>query len=95
MRTEIIHKVPNGKLLRIGIEFDTTVIHSIQINGDFFAHPEDIIQRFESALLHLPVESNPEKVTHLLDHIVAEKNARIIGFDTKTLAELICTAVNP
>ena len=95
MRTEITHKVPNGKLLRISLEYDTTTLLSAKICGDFFCHPEETIEAMEKALYHLPVEAKPERVKHLLDHVTTEKKAQLVGFDTETLSKLICEAINP
>ncbi len=95
MHTEITHKVPNGKLLRITLEYDTTTLEKIRICGDFFCHPEETIEGMEKALNHLPVEAKPERIKHVLDEVVAQKKAQLVGFDTETLSKLISEAINP
>ncbi len=93
MHTEITHKIPQGKLVRISLDFDTTILQNIKICGDFFIHPEETIEEMERALYHLPVESTEERIKHLLDHAVHAKNAQLIGIDTQSVARLIHEAI--
>ncbi len=93
MQTEITHKIPNGKLVRISLEFDTTILQKIRINGDFFIHPEETIEEMERVLHNLPVESTQERIQQLLDQAVASKHAELIGIDTATVAKLIHEAI--
>jgi len=93
MRAEITHKIPQGKLVRISLEYDTTILHSIKICGDFFIHPEETIEEMEQALHHLPVESAEARIQQLLDRAVRAKNAQLIGVDTQTVAKLIHEAI--
>jgi lipoate---protein ligase len=50
MSGQFIRKVPGGKLLRVSVESNEGIIESVRISGDFFAHPEDIIEALESKL---------------------------------------------
>jgi len=50
MEKRFVHKVPGGKLLKVRLDYASGVINSLRINGDFFAHPEDAIERLESML---------------------------------------------
>lgn len=93
MQTEITHKIPNGKLVRISLEFDTTILQKIRICGDFFIHPEETIVDMENALFNLPVESSEERIQSLLDQAVHKKKAELIGIDTATVAKLIHEAI--
>lgn len=93
MHTEITHKVPGGKLLRMSLEYDTTVLLRAKICGDFFIHPEETIMDMERVLLSLPVESEMERIKELLDRAVNHHHAQLIGVDTKTIAELIHGAI--
>ncbi|MEK6901970.1 MAG: hypothetical protein AABX02_00075 [archaeon] len=93
MHVEITHKIPNGKLVRISLEYDTTILQNIRICGDFFIHPEETIEEMERALYHLPVEASEERIQSLLDHAVSSKRAELIGIDTQTVAKLIHEAI--
>lgn len=89
MHAEITHKIPHGKLVRISLDYDTTILHDIKICGDFFIHPEETIEEMERALYHLPVEAAETRIQQLLDRAVQTKNAQLIGVDTQTVAKLI------
>ncbi|MDP2666048.1 MAG: hypothetical protein Q8P05_00925 [Candidatus Diapherotrites archaeon] len=94
MRADITHKIPQGKMVRLTLEYDTTILHSAQICGDFFVHPEETIAAMEQALVKIPVESTRERVQHILDGVVERHHAQLIGVDTPTLSQLICEAIN-
>ncbi len=93
MHAEITHKIPQGKLVRISLEFDTTILHDIKICGDFFIHPEETVVEMERALFHLPVEATETRIKSLLDRAVETKNAQLIGVDTASVAKLIHEAI--
>lgn len=93
MHTEITHKIPQGKLVRISLDFDTATLQHIKICGDFFVHPEETIEEMERVLLHLPVEAGEGRIQELLDHVVAHRGAQLIGIDTQTVAKLIHEAI--
>lgn len=95
MRTEILYKIPNGKMVRLYLDFDTTLLNYIQICGDFFVHPEETISEMERALTRIPIESGRGRVKGLLDRVVENNDAELIGVDTQSLADLICEAMNP
>lgn len=89
MHAEITHKIPQGKLVRISLDYDTATLQNIKICGDFFIHPEETIEEMERALYHLPVEAAETRIQQLLDRAVHAKNAQLIGVDTQTVAKLI------
>jgi hypothetical protein len=70
MWSKSIYKVPNGKLLKIFLEYSTEkkLINKISITGDFFAHPEESIDLMEAEL----------KNTILAKEILLEKVSSII-----------------
>ncbi len=45
-----IHKVPNGKLLKVTVEFLGDTLKKVQIKGDFFIYPEESLDELELAL---------------------------------------------
>jgi hypothetical protein len=44
------HKVPNGKLLKVTVEFTHDTLNKVQIKGDFFIYPEESLDELEVAL---------------------------------------------
>ena len=93
MHTEITHKIPNGKLVRISLDYDTATLQRAKICGDFFIHPEETIEEMEFVLRHLPVEAGEERIKRVLDAVVLTKNAQLIGIDTQSVAKLIHEAI--
>lgn len=56
---KIVKKICGGKLLRLSIAIEEgppQSIRSININGDFFAHPESAIEELESGLIGKTIE---------------------------------------
>ncbi|MEK6970391.1 MAG: hypothetical protein AABW68_01700, partial [archaeon] len=62
MHAEITHKIPQGKLVRLSMDYDTTILQKIRICGDFFIHPEETILDMEGVLTSLPVEAGEERI---------------------------------
>ncbi len=56
MTGSYIGKPSGGKLLRLSLEWDQGLVHSVSVRGDFFAHPEDGFDAAEAALAGTPVE---------------------------------------
>ena len=81
MNTNIVHKVPQGKMLRIEADITDSTINSIKITGDFFVHPEETITEIENFLIGKKVEKIEQGLSIFLD----KKNIRIIGFTPKDL----------
>ena len=52
MKGKTIYKVPNGKLLKIYLDYDkrSLIINNINIMGDFFVYPEESIEKIENKL---------------------------------------------
>lgn len=43
-------KVPNGKMLKVSVEFEKDRIEKVIIRGDFFIHPEESLDDLEMTL---------------------------------------------
>jgi hypothetical protein len=92
MRFQSVYKVPQGKLLKISLEYNekNNIIKEIQITGDFFAYPEEAIERMEAELKNTLFERS-----HLLKKIrsiIHENNIQFIGVDAEGLTQgiLMC-----
>jgi hypothetical protein len=46
MHSQSVYKVPQGKLLKVSLEYDEkrNILQSVCITGDFFAYPEEGIE---------------------------------------------------
>ena len=90
MRTShTIYKVPDGKLLRIEMDYDDKIIR-ISVSGDFFMHPEEGIEKIEKALIG--VELKEEAVFDAIVKVVEEEKIEFFGADPASItrAILIC-----
>ncbi len=85
-------KVPGGKLVRVKVYYDD-VITDISITGDFFLHPEESIEKIESALLGLKVNDGEEKIASIINEVVKENDIELIGVDAQAIARNVKVAV--
>ena len=93
MRSQSIYKVPQGKLLKISVEYNekNNVIKNIRITGDFFAYPEEAIELMETQLRNTVIER--EQLQEKIQSIITEYHIQFIGVDVEGLTKgiLMCT----
>jgi lipoate-protein ligase A len=92
MQSHSIYKVPQGKLLKISLDYDEkkNVIIDIRITGDFFAYPEEAIELLEKKLKDTVLDR-----VDLLDKIsslIVENHIQFIGLNAEGLTQgiLMC-----
>jgi hypothetical protein len=92
MQSRSIYKVPNGKLLKILLQYDEkrNLIEEINIMGDFFAYPEEAIELMENKLKNTLLER--EHLLKKISSIIKEHNIQFIGLDAEGLTQgiLMC-----
>lgn len=92
MQSKSVYKVPNGKLLKIFLEYDekNDSIKKIKITGDFFAYPEEAIELIEDKLKNMVIER--EKILKKISSIIKDNNIEFIGLDAEGLTQgiLMC-----
>ena len=86
MRSQSIYKVPQGKLLKISVEYDEKEyrIKEIRITGDFFAYPEEALELMETKLQHTVMEQ--EVLRDKISSIIATYRIELIGLNAEGLA---------
>ena len=93
MQSKSIYKVPNGKLLKIYLDYDekNNSINKINIMGDFFAYPEESIESMENELKNTILEK--ESLIEKINSIIKGYNIEFIGLHAEGLTEgiLMCT----
>ena len=89
MLSQSIYKVPQGKLLKISIEYDEkdNVITDIRITGDFFAYPEEAIELMETKLRNTLMER--AQLQEMIRSIITEYHIQFIGVDPEGLTQAI------
>jgi hypothetical protein len=87
-----VYKVPQGKLLKISLEYDElkNVISEIRITGDFFAYPEEAIEQMEEQLKNTVLQHDPLLLK--IHSIISENHIEFIGVDDEGLTQgiLMC-----
>jgi lipoate-protein ligase A len=92
MNSKSVYKVPNGKLLKISLDYDknTNKINNVRITGDFFAYPEESIELIEEELINLKLDKI--KLFNKIQSFIDEYNIELIGLDAEGLTNgiLMC-----
>ena len=92
MHGNSVYKAPNGKLLKIDLDFDPKekLIETVQITGDFFVHPEDSLRMIENRLMGLPLDR--AFIAGSLVQFLAENEIQVFGFQPADLAHALLLA---
>lgn len=92
MQSKSVYKVPNGKLLKVFLNYNekNNLINSIKITGDFFAYPEEAIEMMENKLKDIHLEK--KKLLKKIQSIIEEHNIQFIGLNAEGLTKgiLMC-----
>ena len=93
MQSKSVYKVPNGKLLKIFLDFNTKnmLINSISITGDFFAYPEESIDIMEKKLKNTLLTK--ENLLEKINSLIKKYNIELIGLDAENLVEGILRCI--
>ena len=81
-------KVPGGKLIRAHVSVRHGRIGRIVITGDFFLHPEDVLEQLEEKLLG----RNNAEIEKIIRQFFTESKAVLVGVDVKDFSEVILAA---
>ncbi len=92
MKGKAMEKVPEGKLLRVEVNFDDKITW-IRITGDFFAHPEESIEKIEDMIVGLPTDFDQTKFSTCLDDFIKRKEYELIGIDASAIIRVLKKAL--
>ena len=84
---ESILKVPNGKLIRVSVDFESSRILSANITGDFFIHPEETIESIEESLTGCETGDVEARIT------AASEGAKLYGANPHYMAQAVLDAM--
>ncbi len=85
-------KVKEGKLVKVEVECDG-FIKKIKITGDFFLHPEDVLETIEKSILGLRKDAGKDEIASRIHEIVEANDVQMIGISTESLAQVIKEAL--
>lgn len=92
MKIKSSEKIAGGKLVRVELDFENK-INSAKITGDFFMHPETVIENLEKSLIGLNAAVEQSEIKKCLDKIISEKNVTLYGVTTEDIARVAKTAL--
>ncbi|MBI3413560.1 MAG: hypothetical protein HY051_05805 [Candidatus Aenigmarchaeota archaeon] len=85
-------KIQGGKLLRVKVDFGDK-INRVQITGDFFAHPEDVIEKIEVSLGGLDLGVREQEMQNKIDGVIVKTGADLVGIDAAAIARNVIRAL--
>ena len=83
-------KVSGGKMINTKVELRNGSIISVQFTGDFFLHPEELIEVIESSLFGKRLSE--DDLAQTIDHVLQDHNAQLIGASAQDFARVIMEA---
>jgi len=84
------YKVKDGKLIKVWVVEHHGRIEKIKITGDFFLHPETLIDEMEAALVNKPL--NEGVIAGTIERLMKERDATLIGASPEDIAKCIMMA---
>lgn len=84
-------KVKGGKFIKVSLNSTENIIKKIQIKGDFFAYPEEIIVTIEKELQGSKIEK--ETLTKKIRLTIKKQHSTLFGIDPESIAEAIIGCV--
>ena len=91
MQSKSVYKVPNGKLLKIFLDYDNDLINNIRITGDFFAYPEESIDILEEKLKNTLLSK--KDLLEKINFVIKKYKIEFIGLDAEGLIEAIIRCI--
>lgn len=85
-----VYKVEGGKMIKVQLTQKDGKIEKLKMMGDFFLHPEEIIEEIESTLIGSPLEE--EIITSSINALIEEKGATLLGAKPEDFAKCIVMA---
>jgi lipoate-protein ligase A len=81
------YKVPNGKLIKVKVEYDSKNIIMVQITGDFFIHPEESIDDLELALKN--TEYSRKNVSDIISRFFSSDSLIAFGITPQAVVDAL------
>jgi len=85
-----VFKVAGGKLVQVQLTPKDGKIQEIQITGDFFLHPEEMIEELEQNLIGKALKKTT--LLETLERVIREKDVTLLGVSTSDFVKCILMA---
>ena len=87
-------KEKGGKLVQVRVEVDEDEVKNVRITGDFFLHPEEVLEEIEECLVGIGVFEEEETILERLKRIIKERKAILVGFSVEGIVRIFKEAVS-
>ena len=84
------YKVEGGKMIRVSLKEKDNRIQKIKLTGDFFLHPEELIEELEEALVGKPL--NAQDLNETIKMLTKSRNATLLGASPEAFVKCILMA---
>ena len=84
------YKVAGGKLIRVQLVKKETMIEKVKITGDFFLHPEELIEDLEKALVGQAL--NMSNLDEFIGAFIKRRGATLLCASPEDFAKCITMA---
>jgi len=85
-----VYKVEGGKMIRVQLTERGGRIQEVRITGDFFLHPEELIEDLETALVGQPLRESD--LADSIRRLVEERGATLLGASPRDFARCVLMA---
>jgi lipoate-protein ligase A len=85
-------KVKEGKVIKVEVDCDK-LIRNVRITGDFFLHPEDVLEEIEKSMVGLERNADEETIISNILKVIADRDVQMIGISPESIALLIREAL--
>ena len=84
------YKVKDGKMIRVSLRESGGKIGKIKITGDFFLHPEEIVEELETVLIGKPLKA--QVLVGSITNLMQSRDAKLLGASPEDFAKCILMA---
>jgi lipoate-protein ligase A len=84
------HKVEGGKLIKVQLDEKNGKIIKVKIMGDFFMHPEELIEELEKSLIGCTL--NEPEIAKTIKNFIEKNNITLLGVSPEDFAKCIMKA---
>ncbi len=92
MNFHIKKKVKEGKVVKIELDCDD-VIRNVRITGDFFLHPEDMLDEIEKSIVGLDRNADENTIISNIQKGIGGSDVQMIGISPESIAILVREAL--
>ena len=87
-------KEKGGKLVQVRVEVDEDKVKNVKITGDFFLHPEEVLEEIEESFVGVRVFEEEKTILERLRRVIEEREAILVGFSAEGLVRIFKEAVS-